>query len=70
MDEGEVSMPGAFPTAAPEESTQSTRVPKKRFVGRRTAEAQARHRQQDGTSTVEETTAIVQNSVYIFLRSF
>lgn len=63
MDEGKAAMPGAFPEPAPEETPTSTRVPKKRFVGRRTAEAQAKQRQQDGNSSVEETTAIIQNSM-------
>ncbi|KIW88024.1 diphthamide biosynthesis protein 1 [Cladophialophora bantiana CBS 173.52] len=54
----EVSMPGAFPAAA-DENISCNRTPKRRFVGRRTAEAQARQRLDDNdTSTVEETTAI------------
>ena len=64
MADDEAPMPGAFPSAPVEvesESPTATRVPKRRFVGRRTAEAQARQKQQDTNSNVEETTAVIQN---------
>lgn len=50
-------MPGAFPSAQ-EETTSTTRTPKRRFVGRRTADAQAKERQ-DAKTSVDETTAVV-----------
>ena len=60
MDDAEGRVPGAFPSAA-EESVGNNRTPKKRFVGRRTAEAQAKQREdEDPNSTVEESAAIVQ----------
>ena len=52
----EMSMPGAFPTAAVEDVP---RVPKKKFIGARTAAARAK--QQDVGGSVEESTAIVQS---------
>jgi predicted transcriptional regulator len=51
----EVPVPGAFPT----EEVASPRVPKKKFIGRRTAEARAREQQEAG-GVVEETTTLVQ----------
>ncbi|EXJ78438.1 diphthamide biosynthesis protein 1 [Capronia coronata CBS 617.96] len=56
MDSEQTLMPGAFPTL--DESSPINRTPKRRFVGRRTAEAQAQHRQ-DALSSVEETNAVV-----------
>ncbi|KAI1612806.1 diphthamide biosynthesis protein 1 [Exophiala viscosa] len=55
MDEG--SMPGAFP-AEVDQAVPANRTPKRRFVGRRTADAQAKQRQNENSS-VEETTAVV-----------
>jgi len=54
-DEG--SIPGAFPVQDP-----AVRVPKKKFVGRRTAEAQVKQKQ-DAAGSVEETTAMVQSGM-------
>ena len=53
----EKSMPGAFPAAVTEDVP---RVPKKKFIGRRAAEARAKERH-DAGGAVEETTAIVQS---------
>lgn len=53
-------MPGAFPTG-PEEPTPVQRAPRKKFVGRRTLEAQGKLKQ-NANSSVEETTAVVQSS--------
>ncbi|KIX04106.1 diphthamide biosynthesis protein 1 [Rhinocladiella mackenziei CBS 650.93] len=50
-------MPGAFP-GAPGENTSSNRTPKRRFVGRRTAEAQVRPRIDENPS-VGEANAVV-----------
>jgi hypothetical protein len=61
MDDDEAQMPGAFPTAS-EDSPATTRTPKRRFVGRRTADAQAKEKQ-DANSSVEETTAVVQKGM-------
>lgn len=62
MDEPPV--PGAFPKAPDEDAAATNRAPKKRFVGRRTAEAQARLRQDaNNNSAVEETTAVVQKGM-------
>lgn len=58
------SMPGAFPAAA-EETATTNRTPKRRFVGRRTAEAQAKQKQ-DVNGSVEETTAVVAKGVVQF----
>ena len=58
----EMSMPGAFPLPVTDDVP---RVPKKKFIGRRAAEARAKERQ-DAGGAVEETTAMVQSSkVYI-----
>ncbi|KAK6385701.1 Diphthamide biosynthesis protein 1 [Exophiala oligosperma] len=57
----EPSIPGAFPTAAEESTTTTNRTPKRRFVGRRTADAQAKQRHETNGS-VEETTAVVAKS--------
>ena len=48
-------MPGAFPTS---DETISQRAPRRRFVGRKTFEAEAKQRQ-NGASPVEESNAIV-----------
>ncbi|OCT46159.1 Diphthamide biosynthesis protein 1 [Cladophialophora carrionii] len=59
----EPAIPGAFPTAPDENSVSGTRTPRRRFVGRRTAEAQAKQRHDaEANSAVEETTAIVQKT--------
>ena len=59
----DASMPGAFPTA-PEETVPASRTPKRRFVGRRTADAQAKHGQ-DAKGSVEETTAVVPKGLVV-----
>ncbi len=65
----EPAVPGAFPKAPDEDAPIVNRAPKKRFVGRRTAEAQARQRQDANThSAVEETTAVVQKGIGISIR--
>ena len=56
------TMPGAFPEG-PEDSAPVQRAPKKRFVGRRTLEAQGKLKH-DANSSVEETTAVVQSSEF------
>ena len=56
------SMPRAFPTAPDENVSNNSRTPKRRFVGRRTADAQAKQKQ-DANSSVEETTAVVQKGM-------
>ena len=48
-------MPGAFPTP---DATTPQRAPKRRFVGRKTFEAEAKQRQ-NAASPVEESNAIV-----------
>lgn len=53
-------IPGAFPGTS-EEVVPATRAPKKRFVGRRTAESQAKSNQ-NGENPVEDSTAVVQRS--------
>ena len=53
-----MSMPGAFPTEPQVDDVP--RLPKKKFIGRRAAEARAKEKQDAGGS-VEETTAIVQS---------
>ena len=54
----EMPMPGAFPSTVADDVP---RVPKKKFTGRRAAEARAKEKQ-DAGGTVEDTTAIVQAS--------
>jgi hypothetical protein len=55
-------VPGAFPSP-PEDGPAINRTPKRRFIGRRTAEAQAKQRQDAQTNgAVEETTAIIPKS--------
>ena len=51
-------MPGAFPNT-PDANLPTARTPKKRFIGRRTADAQAKQRP-DENSSLEETAAVVQ----------
>jgi hypothetical protein len=59
----EPAIPGAFPTAPEEADVSSTRTPRRRFVGRRTADAQSKQRHDaDANSAVEDATAIVQKS--------
>jgi 2-(3-amino-3-carboxypropyl)histidine synthase len=65
------SMPGAFPEG-PEESPPVQRAPKRRFVGRRTLEAQGKVKH-DANGSVEETTAVVQSSelrIRVSVRAF
>ena len=56
----EFSVPGAFPST-PEENDASNRTPKRRFVGRRTAERQV-ERGQDAESkaAVEGSSTVIQ----------
>lgn len=56
----EPSMPGAFPSG-PDDTPTGQRAPKKKFVGRRTLEAQGKLKQ-DFNGGVEETAAIVPSS--------
>ncbi len=55
-----VSMPGAFPDGPEESVTNVQRTPKRRFIGRRTFEAEQKLKQSN-TGSVEETTAVVKN---------
>lgn len=52
------SMPGAFEPAETTPAPQSAKVPKRRFVGRRTAEALAKQKQ-NGEVAMEDSTAMV-----------
>lgn len=59
------SMPGAFepapqPPQPPQPSTAATKTPKRRFVGRKTAEALAKQKQNGDDVSLEETSAMVQ----------
>lgn len=59
------SMPGAFeptPTADSSPPSSTTKVPKRRFVGRRTAEALAKQKQTSDDVSLEETTAVAQRA--------
>jgi hypothetical protein len=54
-------MPGAFPSADDDPPVPVQRAPKKKFIGRKTLEAQGRLKAADGTS-LEDTTAVVPSS--------
>ncbi|KIW63195.1 diphthamide biosynthesis protein 1 [Phialophora macrospora] len=59
----EPAIPGAFPDAPEESGISSNRTPRRRFVGRRTADAQAKQRHDaEANLAVEDTTAIVQKT--------
>lgn len=56
-----MSIPGAFPEPTEDDSTTVQRTPRRRFVGRKALETK---QGQGAGGSVEETTAIVQNSEY------
>jgi 2-(3-amino-3-carboxypropyl)histidine synthase len=68
-DTREQNIPGAFPDIPEPDGNHAdptpppSRAPRRKFIGRRTAEAEAKQKAEDnGVGSVEETTAIIQTS--------